>query len=111
MGAFFPMPSPQGTATASAPGHPGALGRIGHLTQRPRRLTASFSSKQVGKVVITIGGTMKVRVKFAAGLLAAGMLLAAGCGGGSGGSGGNKLTLVAYSTPREAYEALIPAFQ
>ena len=54
---------------------------------------------------------MKVRVRFAAGLLAAGMLLAAGCGGGSGGSGGNKLTLVAYSTPREAYEALIPAFQ
>jgi sulfate/thiosulfate-binding protein len=57
---------------------------------------------------------MKVRARFAAGLLAAGMLLAAGCGGGSGGSGGsggNKLTLVAYSTPREAYEALIPAFQ
>jgi ABC-type glycerol-3-phosphate transport system substrate-binding protein len=51
---------------------------------------------------------MKVRVKFAAGLLAAGMLLAAGCGG-SGGSGGgsDKLTLVAYSTPREAYEQLI----
>src|SRR5829696_9457104 len=58
-----------------------------------------------------MGGAMKVRVRFAAGLLAAGMLLAAGCGGGSGGSGGNKLTLVAYSTPREAYEALIPAFQ
>jgi sulfate/thiosulfate transport system substrate-binding protein len=58
---------------------------------------------------------MKVRAKFAAGLLAAGMLLAAGCGGGSGGSGGSggggKLTLVAYSTPREAYEQLIPAFQ
>jgi sulfate/thiosulfate transport system substrate-binding protein len=54
---------------------------------------------------------MKVRARFAAGLLAAGMLLAAGCGGGSGGSGGNKLTLVAYSTPREAYEQLIPAFQ
>src|SRR5215204_1155957 len=58
-----------------------------------------------------MGGAMKVRARFAAGLLAAGMLLAAGCGGGSGGSGGNKLTLVAYSTPREAYEALIPAFQ
>jgi sulfate/thiosulfate transport system substrate-binding protein len=53
---------------------------------------------------------MKVRAKFAAGLLAAGMLLAAGCGGGSGG-GGDKLTLVAYSTPREAYEQLIPEFQ
>ena len=56
---------------------------------------------------------MKVRARFAAGLVAAGMLLAAGCGGGSGGSGGgsDKLTLVAYSTPREAYEQLIPAFQ
>jgi sulfate/thiosulfate transport system substrate-binding protein len=55
---------------------------------------------------------MKVRAKLAAGLLAAGMLLAAGCGDGSGGSGGGgKLTLVAYSTPREAYEQLIPEFQ
>ena len=56
---------------------------------------------------------MKVRAKFAAALLVAGMVLAAGCGGGSGGSGGGsgKLTLVAYSTPREAYEALIPEFQ
>jgi sulfate transport system substrate-binding protein len=58
-----------------------------------------------------IGGAMKVRAKLAAGLLAAG-LLAAGCGGSGGsGGGGDKLTLVAYSTPREAYEALIPEFQ
>jgi sulfate transport system substrate-binding protein len=37
---------------------------------------------------------------------------AAGCGGSSsGGSGGsNNLSLVAYSTPKEAYGALIPAF-
>ncbi|MEX2102901.1 MAG: extracellular solute-binding protein, partial [Gaiellaceae bacterium] len=47
-------------------------------------------------------------------LLAAGF--AAGCGGvsetgaESGGDGG-RLTLVAYSTPREAYEEIIPAFQ
>jgi sulfate/thiosulfate-binding protein len=56
---------------------------------------------------------MKVRAKFAAALVVAGMVLAAGCGGsgGSGGGGSDKLTLVAYSTPREAYEALIPAFQ
>jgi sulfate/thiosulfate transport system substrate-binding protein len=55
---------------------------------------------------------MKVRTKFAAALLVAGSLLAAGCGGSGGsGGGGDKLTLVAYSTPREAYEALIPAFQ
>jgi sulfate/thiosulfate transport system substrate-binding protein len=39
----------------------------------------------------------------------------AGCGGSSsassGGGGGGKLSLVAYSTPQEAYEQLIPAFQ
>jgi sulfate/thiosulfate-binding protein len=44
------------------------------------------------------------------------LLLASGCGGqssdaSSGGSGsGGKLTLVAYSTPEEAYKELIPAF-
>jgi len=54
---------------------------------------------------------MKVRAKFAAGLLVAGMVLAAGCGGSGGSGGGDRLTLVAYSTPREAYEALIPGFQ
>jgi sulfate/thiosulfate transport system substrate-binding protein len=53
---------------------------------------------------------MKVRARFAAGLLAAVAALAAGCGSGGSG-GGDKLTLVAYSTPREAYEQLIPAFQ
>src|SRR3954454_5813854 len=40
----------------------------------------------------------------------------AGCGGPAGeasssSGGGNKLSLVAYSTPQEAYQALIPAFQ
>src|SRR3954464_6332817 len=35
--------------------------------------------------------------------------LVAGCGGSS--SSDNKLSLVAYSTPKEAYAALIPAFQ
>jgi sulfate/thiosulfate transport system substrate-binding protein len=53
---------------------------------------------------------MRVRARFGAALLAAVALLAAGCGGGGGG-GGKRLTLVAYSTPREAYEQLIPAFQ
>ena len=43
-------------------------------------------------------------------------LVASACGGVSesgtaGASGGTKLTLVAYSTPKEAYESLIPAFQ
>ena len=44
--------------------------------------------------------------------------VAAGCGGpaetgtvGGGGGGGGKLALVAYSTPKEAYGELIPAFQ
>jgi sulfate/thiosulfate transport system substrate-binding protein len=41
--------------------------------------------------------------------------LAAGCGGQSGasqeGGGEKKLTLVAYSTPKEAYAEIIPAFQ
>src|SRR5436305_5058919 len=35
--------------------------------------------------------------------------VAAGCGGSS--SSSNKLSLVAYSTPKEAYGAIIPAFQ
>jgi len=45
-------------------------------------------------------------------------LVATACGGtssaaneGSGESAGGKLTLVAYSTPQEAYEEIIPAFQ
>src|SRR6478609_3035082 len=40
-------------------------------------------------------------------------LVAAGCGGTSNdsGGGGGKLALVAYSTPKEAYGAVIPAFQ
>ena len=42
------------------------------------------------------------------GLLAA---VVAGCGGSSGSGGGKSLSLVAYSTPQEAYEAVIPAFQ
>jgi sulfate/thiosulfate transport system substrate-binding protein len=52
---------------------------------------------------------MKRRPRLLAGLLVAVALGAAGCGGSGG--GGGKLTLVAYSTPREAYEQLIPEFQ
>src|SRR5215207_6166316 len=40
-------------------------------------------------------------------------LILSGCGGGSsgeGGDGGGSLTLVAYSTPREAYEQITSAF-
>jgi sulfate transport system substrate-binding protein len=42
------------------------------------------------------------------------LAVAAGCGGTgseSGGGGGDSLSLVAYSTPKEAYEEIIPAFQ
>jgi sulfate transport system substrate-binding protein len=55
-----------------------------------------------------------------AALLALLLLAAAGCGGGddagasnetSAGGQGGTLSLVAYSTPREAYEEIIPAFQ
>jgi sulfate/thiosulfate-binding protein len=47
-----------------------------------------------------------------AALVAAAAVLA-GCGGSSSssGGGGGKLSLIAYSTPQEAYEQLIPAFQ
>ena len=40
-------------------------------------------------------------------------LVAAGCGGtsDSGGGSGGKVALVAYSTPKEAYAGVIPAFQ
>jgi sulfate/thiosulfate transport system substrate-binding protein len=53
---------------------------------------------------------MRRRARLGLVLLAAVTLVTTGCGA-TGGGGGERLTLVAYSTPREAYEALIPAFQ
>jgi sulfate/thiosulfate-binding protein len=50
---------------------------------------------------VTIGVAMMVAVA----------LVATACGATGGGGGGDRLSLVAYSTPREAYAALIPAFQ
>jgi sulfate transport system substrate-binding protein len=55
--------------------------------------------------------TIMSRLLASAALLAALAAVVAGCGGSSSSSGGNKLSLVAYSTPKEAYAALIPAFQ
>jgi sulfate/thiosulfate-binding protein len=53
-----------------------------------------------------------VRLRMPVVVLALAALLAAGCGSAGGGGGGaTRLSLVAYSTPREAYQALIPAFQ
>src|SRR5439155_6974401 len=56
--------------------------------------------------------TIMTRLMLPFALLAA-AALAAGCGSSSdaAGGGGGKLSLVAYSTPKEAYAALIPAFQ
>jgi sulfate transport system substrate-binding protein len=48
------------------------------------------------------------RLLTTAALIAALALVITGCGGSS--SDSNKLSLVAYSTPKEAYAALIPAF-
>jgi sulfate transport system substrate-binding protein len=44
-------------------------------------------------------------------LLASMTAAVAACGGTSSGSSGNSLSLVAYSTPKEAYAEIIPAFQ
>jgi sulfate/thiosulfate transport system substrate-binding protein len=54
---------------------------------------------------------VKTRILFVLSILAALPVLAA-CGSSSSasGSGGGRLNLVAYSTPKEAYAALIPAF-
>jgi sulfate/thiosulfate-binding protein len=56
--------------------------------------------------------TITMRLIAIAVLAAAVAATVAGCGGTSSGSsgGGNKINLVAYSTPKEAYAALIPAF-
>jgi sulfate/thiosulfate-binding protein len=61
---------------------------------------------------------MLIRLRLLPLLLGAVALAGAGCGndsrgGGSGGSGGSagRVSLVAYSTPQEAYAAIIPAFQ
>jgi sulfate/thiosulfate transport system substrate-binding protein len=60
--------------------------------------------------------TRTLRISLGAAVLVAAVAVVA-CGGssddsgGSSGGGGKKLTLVAYSTPQEAYEKIIPAFQ
>jgi sulfate/thiosulfate transport system substrate-binding protein len=58
--------------------------------------------------------TRSLRVALAVTAMLAAVTIAA-CGddddSSSGGGGGEKLSLVAYSTPQEAYEEIIPAFQ
>jgi len=53
----------------------------------------------------------RIAVTLAALAIAAVALTAAGCGSAGASGSPDQVTLVAYSTPREAYEALIPAFQ
>jgi sulfate transport system substrate-binding protein len=56
-----------------------------------------------------MNGISRLRVGLLAFALVALSTAIAACGGDSGGS--KKLSLVAYSTPQEAYEEIIPAFQ
>jgi sulfate/thiosulfate-binding protein len=63
-----------------------------------------------------MGGVLGRKLGLGTVLAAVVLLVVSACGGVSetgtaGASGSTKLTLVAYSTPKEAYEALIPAFQ
>ncbi len=51
------------------------------------------------------------RLMIGVALLAVAALVTAGCAAGGGSGGTARLSLVAYSTPREAYEALIPTFK
>jgi sulfate/thiosulfate transport system substrate-binding protein len=63
-----------------------------------------------------VGRAIAQRLLAAVAAVAFVVVVASGCGGSSdatarGGGGGGKLSLVAYSTPQEAYEEIIPAFQ
>jgi sulfate transport system substrate-binding protein len=61
-------------------------------------------------VVVSSRPSLKIRrIALSLALLAALVLAVAACGGSSGGSG--SISLVAYSTPQEAYEQIIPAFK
>ncbi len=72
----------------------------------PRRIVERIGTAPTGR-----GSGRSVTALAAAALVV--LLVATGCGGeASGAAGGDKtLSLVAYSTPREAYEEIIPAFK
>src|SRR6266536_5376644 len=78
-----------------------------HLSGSERRPCSGILNKLCRKG--ENGGPM-ARVKVNLVVLAVAALVATGCGA-TGGGGGTRLTLVAYSTPREAFATLIPAFQ
>src|ERR1700730_8432722 len=69
----------------------------------------SFAIKLMFPVLSTQKVTMFIRPASVVVSLVLAALALAACGSSSG--GGNKLALVAYSTPKGAYEKLIPAFQ
>ena len=53
--------------------------------------------------------TRKIRVALAAAVAALAVVVLAACGSSGGGS--KQISLIAYSTPQEAYQKVIPAFQ
>ncbi len=68
--------------------------------------------RQIDRRVREARTSASVSAALACAALLALLALAAGCGGSGDASGASskKLSLVAYSTPREAYEEIIPAF-
>src|SRR3954447_26664470 len=66
--------------------------------------------KTTSRGTTTSRRTTTLRLLGVAALIAPLAAVVAGCGGSSSASDGSKLSLVAYSTPKEAYEALIPAY-
>src|SRR5688572_16840750 len=85
-----------------------------------RVLYHSHSTSRESGVTVTVAHKRtRIALLSALGALAALLLLVAtACGGsdeagasGGDGGGGGTLSLVAYSTPREAYEEIIPAFK
>src|SRR6187200_3382672 len=67
------------------------------LRTRPLRLIAPIAAVMAMALLAACGGSSNDS--------------SSSSGGGSVGSGSTKLTLVAYSTPEEAYKELIPAFE
>src|SRR3954447_7212859 len=97
---------------------------LGTREGRNRRRAPQKSTKPIGflhneRLAIHYGGhtqlMKRTRIPLAAAVLAAvAALVLAACGSSdssSGGGGGGQLSLVAYSTPQEAYEKIIPAYQ
>ena len=103
-------PRLRGARRARVPGRDELLGAGDAARGRPARARRGRARLRQAEPRARVRGGGLKRL----GLLLA-LVLAAGCGGSSdaseeGGGGGDDLTLVAYSTPREAYEKLTEAF-